>query len=86
MGENIEHALDVKVPGATSIDRAGTFSFTASASDVPRVHGYSALEGTFFGGCIFSGRAAGRGICNHIIIALRRHGLEKQLVRRRHHK
>jgi predicted oxidoreductase len=58
MGENIEHALDVKAPGATSIDRSGTFSFTASASDVPRVHGYSALEGMFFGGCIFSGRAA----------------------------
>jgi uncharacterized protein len=26
------------------------------------VHGYSALEGTFLGGCIFSGRAAGRAI------------------------
>jgi uncharacterized protein len=25
------------------------------------VHGYRALEGTFLGGCIFSGRAAGRG-------------------------
>jgi uncharacterized protein len=24
------------------------------------VHGYNALEGTFLGGCIFSGRAAGR--------------------------
>jgi len=24
------------------------------------VHGYAALEGTFLGGCIFSGRAAGR--------------------------
>jgi uncharacterized protein len=24
------------------------------------VHGYSALEGTFLGGCVFSGRAAGR--------------------------
>ena len=24
------------------------------------VHGYRALEGTFVGGCIFSGRAAGR--------------------------
>lgn len=24
------------------------------------VHGYSALEGTFLGGCLFSGRAAGR--------------------------
>ena len=25
------------------------------------VHGYRALEGTFLGGCIFSGRAAGAG-------------------------
>jgi uncharacterized protein len=25
------------------------------------VHGYRALEGTFLGGCIFSGRASGRG-------------------------
>ena len=25
-----------------------------------RVHGYNALEGTFLGGCIFSGHAAGR--------------------------
>ena len=24
------------------------------------VHGYAALEGTFLGGCIFSGRGAGR--------------------------
>jgi predicted oxidoreductase len=24
------------------------------------MHGYRALEGTFLGGCIFSGRAAGR--------------------------
>ena len=26
------------------------------------VHGYRALEGTFLGGCLFSGRAAGRAI------------------------
>ena len=26
------------------------------------MHGYSALEGTFLGGCLFSGREAGRGI------------------------
>jgi predicted oxidoreductase len=26
------------------------------------VHGYAALEGTFLGGCIFSGRAAGRAV------------------------
>ena len=28
------------------------------------VHGYRALEGTFVGGCLFSGRAAGRSIAN----------------------
>ena len=31
------------------------------------VHGYSALEGTFLGGCIFSGRAAGRGIADELL-------------------
>ena len=25
-------------------------------------HGYNSLEGTFLGGCIFSGRAAGRSV------------------------
>ena len=30
------------------------------------VHGYRALEGTFLGGCIFSGRAAGRGAAKDI--------------------
>jgi uncharacterized protein len=30
------------------------------------VHGYRALEGTFLGGCILSGRAAGRGAANDI--------------------
>ncbi|WP_068272878.1 FAD-binding dehydrogenase [Aldersonia kunmingensis] len=30
------------------------------------VHGYRALEGTFLGGCIFSGRAAGRGVAAHL--------------------
>ena len=28
------------------------------------VHGYNALEGTFLGGCIFSGRAAGRAVAD----------------------
>jgi uncharacterized protein len=28
------------------------------------VHGYNALEGTFLGGCIFSGRTAGRAIAD----------------------
>ena len=30
------------------------------------MHGYRALEGTFLGGCIFSGRAAGRGAAGDI--------------------
>ncbi|MFV8319440.1 FAD-binding dehydrogenase [Mycobacterium sp. 23] len=30
------------------------------------VHGYRALEGTFLGGCIFSGRAAGRRVADDI--------------------
>lgn len=31
------------------------------------VHGYSSLEGTFLGGCIFSGRAAGRAIADKVL-------------------
>lgn len=30
------------------------------------VHGYSSLEGTFLGGCIFSGRAAGKAIADYV--------------------
>ena len=30
------------------------------------IHGYSALEGTFLGGCIFSGRAAGRATAKSV--------------------
>jgi uncharacterized protein len=30
------------------------------------VHGYNALEGTFLGGCIFSGRAAGRALATRL--------------------
>ncbi|MFC4372779.1 FAD-binding dehydrogenase [Nocardia halotolerans] len=33
------------------------------------VHGYNALEGTFLGGCIFSGRAAGRAIAQRPPVA-----------------
>jgi predicted oxidoreductase len=31
------------------------------------MHGYRALEGTFLGGCIFSGRAVGRAVAQAII-------------------
>ena len=30
------------------------------------MHGYSALEGTFLGGCLFSGRMAGRSMAGQI--------------------
>ncbi len=30
------------------------------------VHGYRALEGTFLGGCLFSGRTAGRAIAKAV--------------------
>lgn len=30
------------------------------------VHGYNALEGTFLGGCLFSGRAAGRSVSSQV--------------------
>jgi len=36
------------------------------------VHGYNALEGTFLGGCIFSGRAAGRALARDLGWAGRR--------------
>jgi uncharacterized protein len=32
------------------------------------VHGYNALEGTFLGGCIFSGRAAGRALSRKLAL------------------
>ncbi|KAI1477860.1 FAD binding domain-containing protein [Daldinia eschscholtzii] len=31
------------------------------------VHGYNSLEGTFLGGCIFSGRAAGRAVADELL-------------------
>jgi predicted oxidoreductase len=34
----------------------------ASAFGGGGVHGYRSLEGTFLGGCLFSGRVAGRAI------------------------
>ncbi|ROT38029.1 fumarate reductase/succinate dehydrogenase flavo protein [Sodiomyces alkalinus F11] len=35
------------------------------------VHGYSSLEGTFLGGCIFSGRAAGRAVAEEVLAIVR---------------
>jgi predicted oxidoreductase len=43
------------VPGLFAVGEAAGFGGGG-------LHGYSALEGTFLGGCIFSGRSAGRAI------------------------
>ena len=50
------HVLDaagVPVPGLYAAGEVAGFGGGG-------VHGYRSLEGTFLGGCIFSGRAAGR--------------------------
>jgi predicted oxidoreductase len=45
----------IPVPGLYAVGEAAGFGGGG-------VHGYRALEGTFLGGCLFSGRAAGRAI------------------------
>src|SRR5690606_31390373 len=42
------------VPGLYAVGEAAGFGGGG-------MHGYRALEGTFLGGCLFSGRVAGRG-------------------------
>jgi len=59
----LETDLDARVmrPGGSPLDglyAAGEVAGFGGGG----VHGYNALEGTFLGGCIFSGRAAGRAI------------------------
>ncbi|HET6672226.1 MAG TPA: FAD-binding dehydrogenase [Agromyces sp.] len=46
------------VPGLYAVGEAAGFGGGG-------VHGYRALEGTFLGGCLFTGRAAGRSIAGH---------------------
>ena len=53
--------LDSRVIGADGRPVPGLFAAGEVAGfGGGGVHGYAALEGTFLGGCIFSGRAAGR--------------------------
>ena len=53
--------LDSRVLGADGRPVPGLFAAGEVAGfGGGGVHGYAALEGTFLGGCIFSGRAAGR--------------------------
>jgi predicted oxidoreductase len=58
----LETDLDARVLGAGGTPLNGLYAAGEVAGfGGGGVHGYRALEGTFLGGCIFSGRAAGRG-------------------------
>jgi len=53
--------LDSRVLGKDGVPMPGLYAAGEAAGfGGGGMHGYSALEGTFLGGCIFSGRAAGR--------------------------
>ncbi|WP_127820465.1 FAD-binding dehydrogenase [Microbacterium sp. CPCC 204701] len=57
----IETDLSARVLGTTGEPVAGLYAAgEASGFGGGGVHGYRALEGTFVGGCLFSGRTAGR--------------------------
>ncbi|KAL3301294.1 FAD binding domain-containing protein [Colletotrichum asianum] len=57
---NVMKANGEKFPGLYAAGEAAGFGGGG-------VHGYNSLEGTFLGGCIFSGRAAGRGIADELL-------------------
>jgi len=60
--------LDSRVLGADGSPVPGLFAAGEVAGfGGGGVHGYSALEGTFLGGCIFSGRAAGRAAAKAVL-------------------
>ncbi|MCU1444765.1 MAG: FAD-binding dehydrogenase [Cryobacterium sp.] len=59
----IEIDLSARALGADGRPVPGLYA----AGEVARfggggVHGYRSLEGTFFGGCLFTGRTAGRAV------------------------
>jgi predicted oxidoreductase len=57
----LETDLDSRVLGADGKPVSGLYAAGEAAGfGGGGLHGYAALEGTFLGGCIFSGRAAGR--------------------------
>ncbi|MFE4469492.1 FAD-binding dehydrogenase [Leifsonia sp. NPDC056824] len=63
----IETDLDGRVLGADGAPVPGLYAAgEASGFGGGGVHGYRALEGTFLGGCLFSGRQAGRAIARAI--------------------
>ncbi|KFA73982.1 hypothetical protein S40288_07106 [Stachybotrys chartarum IBT 40288] len=59
LSSNVMRADGTPFPGLYAAGEAAGFGGGG-------VHGYNSLEGTFLGGCIFSGRAAGRGIADEL--------------------
>ncbi|MEN2741899.1 FAD-binding dehydrogenase [Microbacterium sp. X-17] len=63
----IETDLDGRVLGVDGAPVPGLYAAgEASGFGGGGVHGYRALEGTFLGGCLFSGRQAGRAIARMV--------------------
>ena len=59
----LETDLDARALGAGGSPVPGLFAVGEAAGfGGGGYHGYNALEGTFLGGCLFSGRAAGRAV------------------------
>jgi hypothetical protein len=57
----LETDLSARVLGSDGLPLSGVFAAGEAAGfGGGGVHGYRALEGTFLGGCLFSGRIAGR--------------------------
>lgn len=60
LGSNVRRPDGSAFPGLYAAGEAAGFGGGG-------VHGYNSLEGTFLGGCIFSGRAAGRAIAEELL-------------------
>ncbi|EOO02310.1 putative fumarate reductase succinate dehydrogenase flavo protein [Phaeoacremonium minimum UCRPA7] len=60
LNSNVMKANGERFPGLYAAGEAAGFGGGG-------VHGYSSLEGTFLGGCIFSGRAAGRAMADEVL-------------------
>jgi predicted oxidoreductase len=63
----LETDLDARVLGPGGAPLPGLYAAGEVAGfGGGGVHGYNSLEGTFLGGCIFSGRAAGRALARAV--------------------
>jgi predicted oxidoreductase len=61
----LETDLDSRVLGADGSPLPGVYAAGEAAGfGGGGMHGYRALEGTFLGGCLFSGRTAGRALAS----------------------